>query len=231
MPLQIHFNPGEKWMYSGEGYFYLQSVLTGLTGSVNRGECSRFEAGFEVCATDFDGYMKTNLLGPFGMSESGYLWTDTIARRAARPHDDHGEPLPHRRPTAAAVARYGAMGALVTTATDFAKFLLEVIESKPADAFRLNQASLREMLRPAVKVEDGSGFSGWWALGWHVERRGDVDLVGHGGDQTGFHSTSEISVAGRSGYVILTNGDNGWKLIRDLAPRISEWVNSHPPVK
>jgi CubicO group peptidase (beta-lactamase class C family) len=95
-PLRFDSNRGEKWEYFGEGYFYLQSVLTGLTGQVNSGECSRFEAGFEACATDFDSYMKTNLLVPFGMDESGYLWTNTLARHVARPHDADGNPLPQQ---------------------------------------------------------------------------------------------------------------------------------------
>ena len=80
-PLKIHFAPGEKWMYSGEGYAYLQSVVTHLTGRVNPKECSQFEAGITVCATDFDAYMKTNVLAPFGMESSGYLWTEEFAKR------------------------------------------------------------------------------------------------------------------------------------------------------
>ena len=227
-PLKIHFNPGEKWMYSGEGYFYLQAVMTGLTGQVNPKECSRFEADLEVCATDFDAYMKTNLLAPFGMNGSGYLWTETLARHVARPHDGRGDPLPYRKPTGAAVARYGAMGGLLTTASDYAKFLIEVTDPKPEDVFRLSETSLTEMLRPQVTVESGKGYSISWALGWRVAHTADRDLVGHGGDQTGFHSTSEISLASKSGYVILTNGDNGWKLIKDLAPDISGWVHSRP---
>jgi CubicO group peptidase (beta-lactamase class C family) len=229
-PLKIHFNPGEKWMYSGEGYFYLQSIMTDLTGRVNPMDCSRFEAGFQVCATDFDAYMKTNLLVPFRMSQSGYLWTDTLAGAVARPHDPEGGPLPYRKPTAAAVARYGAMGGLLTTATDYANFLIQVIDPKPEDAVRLSQAGLTEMLRPQVKVDDGKGYSLRWALGWRVAHTADGDLIGHGGDQTGFHSTSEISLAGKSGYVILTNGESGWKLIKDLAPTISAWVHSDPKV-
>lgn len=225
-PLTIQFNPGEKWMYSGEGYFYLQSVMTDLTGHVNARECSRFEAGLKVCATDFDSYMKTNLLGPFGMTHSGYLWTERLARNVARPHGVHGDPLPYHKPTAAAVARYGAMGGLLTTATDYAKFLIEIIDPKPEDAFRLSRVSLTEMLRPQVKVADGKGYSIWWALGWRVAHTADHDLVGHGGDQTGFHSISEICLAAKSGYVILTNSDNGGRLIKDLAPDISGWVYS-----
>jgi hypothetical protein len=117
------------------------------------------------------------------------------------------------------------MGGLLTTATDYAKFLIEVIAPKPADAFRLSQASLMEMLRPQIKVENGSGYSVSWALGWRVAHTDDGDLVSHGGDQSGFHSTSEVSVAGKSGYVILTNGDYGWKLIQELAPDLSQWVH------
>jgi hypothetical protein len=99
---------------------------------------------------------------------------------------------------------------------------------KPEDEFRLSQTSLTEMLRPQAKVENGRGYSIWSALGWRVAHTPEADLVSHGGDQSGFHSTSEISLASKSGYVILTNGENGWKLIKDLAPNISEWVHSHP---
>jgi len=226
-PLKIHFAPGEKWRYSGKGYAYLQSVVTHLTGRVNRNECSQFEAGLTVCATDFNEYIKANVLAPFGMDSSGYLWTEASAKHLARPHNGQEEPLPYRKPTAAGVARYGAMGALLTTATDYAKFLIEVMDPKPADAYRLNRASLTEMLRPQIKVEDGSGYSVSWALGWRVARTADSGLVSHGGDQLGFHSTSEISVAGKSGYVILTNGDEGWKLIKELAPDIARWVHPH----
>jgi CubicO group peptidase (beta-lactamase class C family) len=226
-PLQMHFTPGTKWMYSGEGYAYLQSVVAHLTGVVNPNECSSFEADLTVCATDFDAYMKANLLAPLGMNSSGYLWTEASARHVARPHDERGEPLPHVTPTAAAMARYGAMGGLHTTAIDYAKFLVEVIDPKPTDAFRLSQAGLTQMLQPQIQVESGQGDLISWALGWRVAHTAQGDLIGHGGDQRGFHSTAEISVSAKSGYVILTNGDYGWKLIQDLAPEISQWVHTH----
>ena len=58
---------------------------------------------------------------------------------------------------------------------------------KPADAFRLKEASIREMLTPQVIVEDGPGYSISWALGWQITKTIDFGVVvSHGGDQTGF---------------------------------------------
>jgi len=34
-PLSIQFMPGKRWLYSGEAYAYLQSVVTRLTGHMN----------------------------------------------------------------------------------------------------------------------------------------------------------------------------------------------------
>ena len=50
-PLKIHFTPGERYQYSGEGYSYLQSVVTHLAGE------------------PFDPFMRRLLLAPFGMEE------------------------------------------------------------------------------------------------------------------------------------------------------------------
>lgn len=34
-PLKIQFTPAKEWSYSGEGYYYLQPVVTHLKGKVN----------------------------------------------------------------------------------------------------------------------------------------------------------------------------------------------------
>jgi CubicO group peptidase (beta-lactamase class C family) len=82
-PLQIHFAPGSQYMYSGEGYYYLQSAITHLKGRVNRNDCARFEADLEVCATDIDEFMNRNVLAPFEMRLSGYSASQVSKLRLA----------------------------------------------------------------------------------------------------------------------------------------------------
>ena len=225
-PLKISFTPGEKWSYSGEGYYYLQTVVTHLTGHTDLRNCEQYEAGSKVCATDFDPYMKRNLFAPFGMVSSGYVWNESFGKHAARPHDRTGKPLESRPPSAAALARYGAAGGLLTTATDYAKFLCEVINPPAQDEFHLSRASLAEMTRPQVKVADGDGYSVWWGLGWPIVHAKGGDFIGQGGENPGFQSTAEISLKDGSGFVSLTNGDNGAQLLEKLAPDVSRRLHA-----
>jgi CubicO group peptidase (beta-lactamase class C family) len=212
-PLKIHFTPGEKFFYSGEGFSYLQSVVTHLTGKVNPNDCGRFEAGLEVCATDIDAYMRANVLLPLGMASSGYLWNDTMEKQMARGHGEKGEPRNmHRNPTGPAMARYAAAGGLCTTPTDYARFLIEVIDPKPRGALRLKRNSVKEMLRPQVKINDSLSQ----ALGWHIRHTEKGDLICHGGGNPGFICFVAGSVSRKSGLVVMTNADNGYRAIDRL---------------
>lgn len=202
-PLKIEFTPGARWSYSGEGYHYLQSVLTHVAGHVDLNDCKTFDDGVRVCATDFEAYMKANLLVPFGMMSSGYAYRDGMAR----PHDAKGQLIPGRMTSAIDAARYGSAGQLHSTVKDYAKFLIEIIAPKPADAFRLSSASLQEMLRPHVKATDTLS----WGLGWAIDQRpGMGDIISHTGDNPGFKAMAGASVRRRSGFIIATNGDQAF---------------------
>lgn len=218
-PLAIRFTPGTEWSYSGEAYSYLQSVVTQLTGGRPLDDCGTFEENVKVCAMkpSIDDYMRANILIPFGMTSSGYLWNDWIENHMAPGHDEHGTPTGlDRKPNGPTLARYGMAGGLCTTATDYAKFLMEVINPGPSDQFRLTRASVREMLRPQIRRNEASS----WALGWEINHTPNGDFIRHGGGNPGYACFVAGSVERRSGYVIMTNGENsGYTGV--IAPLIS----------
>jgi hypothetical protein len=77
-----------------------------------------------------------------------------------------------------------------------ARFLIEVLDPKPSDAFRLSQTSRGEMLRPHVKVDESSS----WALSWQVLHHKKGNLLSHGGDNPGCWSECfTVSRRGRAG--------------------------------
>jgi CubicO group peptidase (beta-lactamase class C family) len=190
-PLSIHFPPGTKWSYSGEGYAYLASVIAHLIKQ------------------PLEDYMQAQVLSPFGMSSSAYLWNEAIGHRMAWPHNRDGQPLSeNKKPTHESVARYGAAGDLLTTPTDYAKFLIEVIDPKPDDEFRLTRKSRDEMVHPQVPVPN-SAVRTSWALGWAIVHDAEHDFLYHSGDDTGWHTMAVASLANKSGFVAMTNGDIG----------------------
>jgi CubicO group peptidase (beta-lactamase class C family) len=129
--------PGEKYLYSGEGYNYLQTVVT------------------ELLRQPFESYMKTRLLGPLGNTSSCYVCDEMSDSRMALPHDKDGNIVPNNKSTSASVARYGAAGSLSTTPADYARFMIAILAPPTANEYTLTQASIAEMLRPHVKLEGG----------------------------------------------------------------------------
>lgn len=222
---RIHSNPGEKFHYSGEGYYYLQSILSQLRGKVDSNDCGRYEADYEVCATDIDAYLKQNLLVPFGMRSSGYVWSEFFEKHAADPHDTQGAPSPKAKPNARDAARYASAGGLHTTAGDYARFLIEIMEAREQDASHLGRKSLEEMQKPQIKLPPDELIDGAtaWGLGWGIQQRENGNVLVHSGGQTGFRALAMASVPRRSGFIILTNSDNGGKLI--YHPAVMEALN------
>jgi len=153
-PDAVARSPGRESFAQAQLCFaYLQYPVARLAERVDGKRRGRYEGGVEVCATGFDVYRKA----------SGYVWTDAFTKSMARPRSAQGAPMEQKKSTGIDVARYGAMGALLTSAGDYAKFLNAVMAPKPSGAYRLSEASLREMVRPQVKVSAAAGYSVLWA--------------------------------------------------------------------
>lgn len=214
-PLALQFTPGERWGYSGEAYWYLQSVVTHLTGRVSRNVCGTYEGDVEVCASDIDAFMRARVLAPLDMTSSGYVWSNTLAARSARPHDVKGAPMTKAHPSAADAARYASAGGLHATLEDYARFLIAILDPRPNTGLRLHDDTIEMMVRPVVPVSDRPLRSSW-ALGWQILHTGGGNVIAHGGDNPGFHAFTAASRIRRSGFVVMTNGDGGAKVIERM---------------
>ena len=221
-PLKTLFSPGKRYLYSGEGYYYLQSVVTKLIGQAQTNDCATYEAEVSVCASNFEELMRTNVLIPLGMTSSSYTWGPNIESKLARGHDQKSQPLPVRRPRLPDISRYGAAGALLTTPGDYAKFIVALMKSSSQPDSYLTKDRVQDMLKPRSTVQDGV----WWGLGWGIEKIGEVTVISHGGDNAGFHCFAVWSLETKKGYVIMTNSDTGVPFIRTVLDKLRGYITN-----
>ncbi|NIM12137.1 MAG: serine hydrolase [Candidatus Aminicenantes bacterium] len=120
--INIQFEPGEKFSYSGEGFVYLQKVVEKITGK------------------PLDDLMMEYVFQPLGMIHSSYVWQEEYENLAASAHSGFGFGKPLRKSKKA-----NGAASLYTTAPDFARFVCALLTGKG-----LSEETHRLMLRPHV---------------------------------------------------------------------------------
>jgi CubicO group peptidase (beta-lactamase class C family) len=188
-PLKINFPPGTRFSYSGEGYLYLQKVVE------------------EITQKSLSEYLRSSILDPLEMSNSSLIWQPNYESTASYGHDRQGKPSPMSKPKQASAA-----GSLRTTATDYGKFLIAIMQPGSIDSPKLTEATLNEMLRSQVKINQFLG----WGLGWGLEKMGNENLFWHWGDVNTFKSFTLASKKLATGIVVLTNSQNGLKICPEV---------------
>ncbi|BAZ41203.1 beta-lactamase [Calothrix sp. NIES-4101] len=192
-PLTIDFTPGTKFSYSGEGYLYLQKVVE------------------EITQQSLHEYLRNTILTPLGMSSSSYIWLPDYQSTASYGHDRQGKPTPMGKPK-----RASAAGSLRTTAIDYAKFLLAMMQSGSSDSPQLGESSLDEMLRSQIKINQSLD----WGLGWGLEKMANENFFWHWGDLNTFKCFTLASRKSATGIVILTNSQNGLKISPQIVSQV-----------
>lgn len=199
-PLEIHFTPGERFSYSGEGFVYLQRVVERLT------------------AQPLDAFMRKTVFEPLGMTSSSYVWLDRFDHLKATGHTQAGTATERRKPTEA-----NAASSLQTTAGDYARFLIAMMKGTG-----LKKGSAREMLRAQIRVDEGGSNSidrGTgrlstlisWGLGWGLEHMADGETFWHWGSNNGDVQCFTVSFAReRTGLVVFTNSGNGLSIMSEI---------------
>jgi hypothetical protein len=164
--LTLGFNPGTAYGYSGEGFVFLEKALERVTGH-SLDELARREA-----------------FQPLGMTRSSFVWQERFAGTAPHAKDWLWNVAPVNR-----YAEASAAFSLLTTATDYAKFVAAVLTGRG-----LSPTMWREFLTPVresspgryvglgIRVEDGPAGRRFYHSGSNGRRftsymSGDIEQI------------------------------------------------------
>jgi len=166
----------------------------------------------DVIGKPFPVIMRDMVLGPIGMTNSTYEQPlpENMQGRAAHAHNQNGMPgdSPWR------IHPEHAAAGLWTTPTDLAKFAIDVQLTLAGRSTKvLSRAMAQEMVTP-VGV-------GPFAVGFTIAKEGEGWYFSHGGSNWGFRCDLTAHRSKGYGVVIMTNGDNGGRVITALREKIS----------
>ncbi len=208
-PLPVLFRPGSRFGYSGEGIFLLQRVVEQVTGE------------------PLESFARRTLFGPMGLRQTSYVHTPEVGKSLASGHKADGTFLERSR-----YVHANAAYSLYTTAAEYARFLVEILEVDRSAPHSLSRRSIEAMLghqvaldsrEPVERPGKARGRAVFWGLGWGVNTTEEGDIAHHGGsNRTGFRCFSQLSPARGTGIVILTNGLSGGELWTRLIAAIGD---------
>ncbi|MBT31322.1 MAG: serine hydrolase [Thalassobius sp.] len=186
--------PGSIWRYSGGGYTVMEKVVEDVSGQ------------------PLETYLKENILMPLGMTNSTYSQPlpEKLHQQASAAYDRGGnliEGLWHNYPEQAAAG-------LWTTPTDLSKYCMEIqrIEAGKPNGI-LSKQTVDKML---TKHENN------WGLGPSLADDGSSLRFQHGGKNAGFTNNMIAFAYKGNAVIVMTNADNGGKLMNEIITSISE---------
>ena len=208
--LRIHFNPGEKWSYSGEGFVYLSKVVEKITGM------------------PFEDYMQQAVLKPLGMVSSSYVWLARYGSIKSWRHDNFGKVTGRTDkssavPTAVNGQQAIAAASLTTNAADYAKFIIAMLNGTG-----LEKKTWEQMLIPQIRVTDKYPQLAW-GFGVGLETMPDGTWFWHWGDNGDAKAFYMASVSRKDAVVYFANSRSGLSIAAGI---LNDAVGGeHPSLK
>ncbi|HEY6401836.1 MAG TPA: serine hydrolase, partial [Blastocatellia bacterium] len=209
--LKIHFTPGDRFSYSGEGFVYLSKVVEHVTGE------------------KFNDFMKRTVFEPLGMTSSSYVWQESYDALKVFSHNTRGEAGSQKKlPPGAA----NAAASLHTTARDYGRFVAAMLKG-----MGLKPETRRLMLTPQSQSREGGAttinrpqakpFSEvFWGLGWGLQTTRDGLSFFHWGDNGDNKAYIVAFDKEKMGVVVFANSVYGLSIVREI---VAEAVGGEQP--
>lgn len=208
--LKMHFSPGEHFLYSGEGYMYLQAVIK------------------QVIKQEPAAFVKSEILEPFGMNHSSFIWNGDQKAPIALGHNEKGKAKEKNL-----WKEMYAAASLHSTPKDFGKFMCAVMQPSFENPGHLSPGMRQEMLKTQIQVNDSAPWhKGYpkkiiktndlvgWCLGWGIQKTSKGDSIWHWGDNGNYRAFAIGYLEDSSGMIVMTNGKNGQKIISHMLQNI-----------
>jgi CubicO group peptidase (beta-lactamase class C family) len=200
--LKIHFEPGSRYAYSGEGIDLLQLVVE------------------TIMKKPLEELMRENIFQPFGMTRTSMVWQDRFENDYANGYDEYGRSLsPQKREKA------DAAGTMQTTIRDFARFIQAVMMGKG-----LSKQMREQMLSPQIQILSKHEFPTFenettdenkpirlsYGLGWGLYWTPYGKAFFKEGHDEGWRNYTVCFDKEGTGIVIMTNSGNGEGIYKEL---------------
>jgi CubicO group peptidase (beta-lactamase class C family) len=204
--LRIHFEPGSRFAYSGEGIDLLQLVVETITKK------------------PLDEVMQERVFEPLGMTRTSMVWQERFEGDNANGYDEYGRLLgPQRRKTP------DAAGSMLTTITDFARFLQGVMGGGA-----LRSKTREQMFSPQIQIlskhefpslsdettDDNKSIRLSYGLAWGLYWTPYGKVFFKEGHDDGWRNYAVCFDQQKSGLVIMTNSGNGEGIFKDVLERL-----------
>jgi CubicO group peptidase (beta-lactamase class C family) len=202
LKLNINFEPGSRYAYSGEGIQLLQLVIETITGR------------------PLKDLMQERVFAPLGMSRTSMVSEARFEDDYANGYDDWGRSLGHQQRKSA-----DAAGSMQTTLRDFTAFMQAVIEGKG-----LRKPTRELMLTPQVRIASKHQFPTLstdtgsenetirlsYGLGWGLYWSPFGKAFFKEGHDEGFRNYTVVFDRPGDGIVIMTNSSNGEGIFKEI---------------
>ena len=213
--LHIHFQPGSRFAYSGEGMDLLQLVVESITNQ------------------DLQRLMQERVFGPLHMSGTSMVWQPAFESDYANSYDEYGRTIALDKWTHAEAA-----GSMSTTVHDFGNFVAAVMRGEG-----LKKRTLDEMLSAQVRIRSQHEFPSFenttthendaiklsYGLGWGLFWTPDGKAFFKEGHDAGERNYAVAFPARKSAMVIMTNSANGEGIYQELLEKFIH--DSYTPIE
>ncbi len=199
---------GSTWVYANDGFSIAGRIVEIVSGR------------------SYEEYVQRDILGPLGVTESGFSTELPPGIDLATAHDYDADGrhytsfFPHNRAGAAAGST------LVMSARDAGRWLQAILDrGRVGTRQLLSEESFAELVRPQVSipksVRGSSGADRRYALGWMAGQTGGIDTLSHGGSTITMGSYFIVAPDERLAVAVVANsGTTVSDIVAEAAVRL-----------